>query len=313
VARPDAPETQPHLSAKNLGNAVLLIAVALPSIAFARWSAGDPWVRAHPLVTMNLMFFANMSVLFWLISLAQGSAWLIDPYWTIIPPLIGHYFAAHTAAVADPWRSQVALAVTWLWSARLTYNYFRRERWRFGYREDWRFFDYRRRYPRHWWWMSFFVAFVSQEVMLTLVCLPLFFVHQSAVPFGPLDAIGAAGCVVAIAIAHVGDTQLNRFMRANAQRARRGEPKVLMLDEGLWRYSRHPNYFGEALFWWCLGLMGAHLGAWWSLVGAAVNTAVLVQVTVMTERRMLEQPERVAAFREYQRRTSVWLPLPKKS
>ncbi len=332
MSRPESPESQPFLSFRNLGNAALLVAVALPSLIYSRWMIAcrpdappGPWWqpasladacaygRAYPLATANVLFFLNMTVLFWLVSLAQRSTWLIDPYWTIVPVMIGHFFAAHPAAVADPMRSLVALAVTWLWSIRLTYNYFRRERWRFGYREDWRFYDYRVRYPRHWWWMAFFVAFLSQEVMLALVCLPLWAVHASAAPFGPLDAALAAGCVAAVAVAHFADTQLSRFMRANAERVRRGEPAVLILEEGLWRWSRHPNYFGECAFWWCLGLLGAHLGAWWVLAGAAVNTGVLVQVTAMAEKRMLERPERAAAFRAYQRRTSAWLPLPRRT
>ncbi len=332
MTRPESPESQPLLAGKNLGNAALLVAVALPSMAFARWltacrpiAAEAPWWQlgplvadpcgyalAHPLATVNALVFVNM-VLFWLISLAQRSTWLIDPYWTIIPVMIGHFFAAHPAAVANPRRSLVALAVTWLWSLRLSYNYFRRERWRCGYREDWRFYDYRVRYPRQWWWMSLFVAYLSQELMLALLCLPLYVVHVNAATLSAVDALAAAGCFAAIALAHVADTQLSRFMRMNVERQTRGEPKVLILEQGIWRYSRHPNYFGECAFWWCLGLLGAHLGAWWALAGAAVNTLVLAQVTVMAEQRMLEQPERAAAFRAYQRRTSVWLPLPQRA
>lgn len=77
-----------------------------------------------------------------------------------------HYYRGHPASVADAVRSAVAVALTWLWSARLTHNYLRREGWEFGKREDWRFNEMRGQYGKTWWWMSFFAVYLSQQVML---------------------------------------------------------------------------------------------------------------------------------------------------
>jgi steroid 5-alpha reductase family enzyme len=81
---------------------------------------------------------------------------------------------------------------------------------------------------------------------------------------------------------------------------------------GLWRYSRHPNYVGEQLWWWGLGLYAVAAGQAWTLGGAAFNSVVLAAVTRMTEQRMLTcwPTARAALYRKYQQRTSVWLPLP---
>lgn len=105
------------------------------------WYSNTEWrrLRAQPLLLSNALFFVNVAVGFWLIGLAQRSFWLIDPYWTLIPPLLGHLYRSHPRAVFDPTRSTVCLALLWLWSARLTYSYFRREEWKFGQREDWRY------------------------------------------------------------------------------------------------------------------------------------------------------------------------------
>jgi steroid 5-alpha reductase family enzyme len=199
-----------------------------------------------------------------------------------------------------------------VWSIRLTWNYFRRERGRFGYREDWRYAKMRLERP-------FFaveqivVVYAAQHAMLVGLTLPFFAMAFGDIPFGTLDATLLVLAVVGIGIARAGDTQLDGFMRENAARVVRGEAKIPVLKTEIWRYSRHPNYFGEQLFWWSIAGLGVLCGPLWVLAGTAFNSCVLAAVTVMTERRMRAVPERQAAFEAYRKRTSVWLPLPPKS
>lgn len=82
------------------------------------------------------------------------------------------------------------------------------------------------------------------------------------------------------------------------------------MHAGLWQLSRHPNYFFEQLFWWSLGLFGATAGQPWVLLGPLFNTLCMVQVTRLTEERMLRRPERAGLYKAYMLRTSVWLPMP---
>lgn len=89
---------------------------------------------------------------------------MIDPYWTVIPVMLVHYYATHPLAPYDLWRSKIVILLTWVWSARLTHNYFRRERWQWGAREDWRFTEMSQQYGKQWWWVSFFAVYVSQQV-----------------------------------------------------------------------------------------------------------------------------------------------------
>ncbi len=128
---------------------------------------------------------------------------------------------------------------------------------------------------------------------------------------GPFDALATIGSLSGIVIAHVADTDLAAFMRENEARRARGEAPIAILDRGLFRYSRHPNYFGENLHWWSLGLLGVAVGAPWVLAGPLFNTLVMVRVTQMTEARMGERPDRAEAYRAYRARTRSWLPLPK--
>ena len=79
-----------------------------------------------PILFANVLFFANVTVGFWLIGLAQRSFWLIDPYWTLLPPLLGHLYQLLPLASYAPARSAIVLVLSWAWSARLTHSYFRR-------------------------------------------------------------------------------------------------------------------------------------------------------------------------------------------
>ncbi|XP_078447925.1 3-oxo-5-alpha-steroid 4-dehydrogenase (DUF1295) [Wolffia australiana] len=266
------------------------------------------WCARHPLLLANLLFFINIDVIFWLIGLIQSKHWLIDLYWTVIPPMLAGYYAFFPLAVSDPVRSAVVIALTCLWSIRLTHSYFRREQWRWGEREDWRFHDLRKKHGGNWWWISFFAVYLSQQVFLIGICLPVYAVHSSEKGWDGWDAIASGICVGGIAIAGFADTQLYRYMEKNRSLETIGEAPVLNLETGLWRYSRHPNYLGEQLWWWGLALFGWNCGQGWTAIGAALNSLCLAYVTVLVERRMLEKKSRAEAYRLYQRTTSVWIP-----
>ena len=323
------PADQPVLGRRNLANAALALWVPVPAIVCAlalfRWFPegslpADPglvWPATadqaaavllhHPVLAANLFFLVFVDLQFWLVALVQRSSWLIDPYWTLLPPLLALFFFAHPLAAPDATRAALSLGLLAVWSVRLTRSYFRRERWRFGYREDWRYAKMRVE-RRHFALEQLVVVYAMQHVMLVGLSLPFWAVAFRSVPFGALDVLCCALAAAGIAIAGAADTQLDRFMRDNDARRARGEPRLPVLDRGIWRTSRHPNYFGEQLFWWSIAGLGVVCGEPWVVVGTLVNSLVLAAVTVMTERRMLGVPERRAAFVAYRRRTSVWVP-----
>ncbi|KAI5078933.1 hypothetical protein GOP47_0006604 [Adiantum capillus-veneris] len=178
-----------HLN-RNQRNFFLAVCAALPSLAFygafltfhskgsaenVWWAHICTWSSAHPLALLNLLFFFNVSVLFWVVSLVQRSTWLIDLYWTVLPVLMAHFFSWHPKSTSDPFRSRVVITLTWIWSIRLTHSYFRRENWQWGEREDWRFANMRKEDSKHWWWVSFFVAYLSQQVLASEVLVSYLF------------------------------------------------------------------------------------------------------------------------------------------
>ncbi|MEW5310038.1 MAG: hypothetical protein WDW38_001871 [Sanguina aurantia] len=340
---PSTPAAHPPVSKlRGFANMVVLVVVALPALYFAHHlqhtctqaerlrpfdmpgALRADWQRAllqllepswwcalgqHPILAVNVVYFLNVNVLFWVLSLVQGSTWLIDPYWTIIPPMIGLFYKTHPASLFDPARSLVSMTLLFVWATRLTHSYFRREGWQLGAREDWRFTDMAAQIGRSWWWVSFFAAYLSQQVMLVGITLPLAAIHSSAASWDPVvDTLSAIAAAAGIALAFASDNQLRAFMLANEGRAAHGQKPVLVLDTGLFRYSRHPNYFGEQLWWWGLSGFALSVGQPWMMVGALLNSLSLVVVTYMVEARMMRRPERRAQFRAYQATTSPLVP-----
>lgn len=133
-------------------------------------------------------------------------------------------------------------------------------------------------------------------------------IHSVNVPLNIWDFVAVIVCICGIVVAYFADTQLHEFVSRNNEFKEAGKPVVANLDEGWWRYSRHPNYFGEQLWWWGLVVFAWNLGQGWTFVGSFVNTLCLAYVTTLVEKRMLKQEFRVEAYRQYQKTTSVWIP-----
>jgi len=309
-----------HLSGKNLLNAFLCLTALVPSYvavyfiytrcptdsaSYASWLDATCTVSmAYPIALANALFFLNVSVGFWIVGLLQRSFWLIDPYWTVIPPLLAHLYQLHPLAAYDLYRSCACLVLIWAWSVRLTHSYFRREEWRFGQREDWRYTKMQRDGPRSWPVVSFFAVGLAQQPMLVGITLPAYTIHFVSTPsFDVYDGIIAACCAAGILIAAVADNQLREYMMATPK------PSPI-LDSGLWRYSRHPNYFGEQLWWWSFAAYSVRLGQWYFVGGTLFNSIILAVVTVMTEQKMLSNwpAARASLYREYMRTTSPLIP-----
>ncbi|KAL0347481.1 UNVERIFIED_CONTAM: hypothetical protein Scaly_1764100 [Sesamum calycinum] len=280
----------------NLRNAVVALLAPLPSIFFylsflRHYSTAEAdslsplwaWCYSHPLLLANILFFLNVNLLFWLVGLLQSSHWMIDLYWTVIPVLLVHYFATHPLAEYNAWRSSLVIFLTWVWSVRLTHSYFRREKWQFGAREDWRFSDMRLQYGKNWWWASFFAVYLSQQVialfhmgfpdgyMLASLRCPL---KRQAI-----EHLGFFALVCLTGVTIVFDTQLHNFVSRNEKLKQLGEALVPNLDEGLWHYSRHPNYFGEQLWWWGLVIFAWNLEYGRMFIGALINSLCLAYVS----------------------------------
>jgi steroid 5-alpha reductase family enzyme len=247
----------------------------------------------HPIAVVAAADAAATVVVF-AFSVACDNSSLYDPYWSVAPPLIGAWWAlAPVAPDVNPARQAVALTLVTAWAARLTWNWLRG--WQGLGHEDWRYVDFRASAGRAYWAVSFVGIHFFPTVMVFLGCLPLFPALSAGTrPFGALDVAAVGVTAAAIAIEATADEQLRRFRRTPGAPGR-------TLATGLWAWSRHPNYFGETLFWWGVFLFG--LGAdpawWWTVVGPLAITLMFVFVSVpMLDRRMLaRRPDYAARMR----------------
>ena len=281
----------------------------------------------RPLLYCAVLLLANEGAYLWLLGLLHNSTWLIDIFWTLIPPLLHHLYSTHPHSLYPPLtpplssqpalRSYITLALVYVWAVRLTHSYLRREEWQLGAREDWRFTELRgwilpRLGGAAWAVAALFLAYVSQMPFLFAFTLPFHAVHTSTAPLSLLDALGTALSVAGLVLAERADTTLFKY------RQRPAEKRAAVLEEGVWGYSRHPNYAGESAFWLGLGLLGASAAqhttaggagpAWWYLAGGVCNAGLLLVVSVWVERRMVGKAERAEAYRAYQQRVSLIVP-----
>jgi steroid 5-alpha reductase family enzyme len=225
-----------------------------------------------------------------------------DPYWSVAPFALGVYWAAGAGVgAASSLRQGVVLALVLAWGARLTLNFLRG--WKGLAHEDWRYVDLRMKSGRAYWPVSFLGIHLFPTLIVFAGCLSLYVaVTRSARPFGLLDGVATVVTVAAIVVEAVADAQLRGFVRAPDRKA------TDILATGLWGYSRHPNYFGEMLFWWGLYLfaLAADPRCSWAGIGPLAITLMFhaISLPMMEARMSARRPE----FRDRIRRVSAFVP-----
>ena len=199
-------------------------------------------------------------------------------------------------------RSLVVSSLVLIWGLRLALHIHYRNR---GRGEDPRYRKWREEWGQWFVLRSFLQVFMLQGILLLLVAVPIVHVNTAAaLPLGWLELLGLAVWLYGFCFETVGDWQLLQFIRNPRNKGK-------LMTSGLWRYTRHPNYFGEVTLWWGLWLMTLALpGGWLTIIGPLTITTLILKVSGIP---MLERPyEERADFQEYQRRTSAFFPLPPK-
>jgi len=236
----------------------------------------------------------------WLLSLWRRDASIVDVYWGPGFGLIATVAWA-VGEGGDAERRALSLALVWLWGLRLGGYLGWRNR---GAGEDYRYQAMRRHWGERFALVSLGTVFGLQGVLQWLVSLPVQVVHFSAGgPLGALDAAGALLFAIGFGFEAVGDWQLARW---KADPAHRGQ----VMDRGLWRYTRHPNYFGDCCVWWGLFAIALSTPAGvWTLPAPLLMSFLLLRVSGVT---LLERGlrKRRPGYAEYAARTSSFFPLP---
>ncbi len=241
----------------------------------------------------------------WVISLPLRDASIVDPVWPLGFVVVG--WVAGLTGRGDGLRVTVLVALVTVWGLRLSFHLARRN---FGHGEDPRYQAMRKKHGERFGLISLVTVFGTQGVLMWIVSLPLQLgsgIDGRATGWAVLLAVGAAVWLLGFVFEAVGDAQLTAF---KADPASKGQ----VMDQGLWRYTRHPNYFGDACVWWGIFLVAAGAGgwAWAAVVGPIVMTVFLRNVSGVT---LLEKSmaERRPGYTDYVRRTSPFVPRPPRS
>ena len=252
----------------------------------------------------GLAAMAVFAVVGWLVSVARQNVTLVDSMWSLFFLLAALAYAKHADIldnlVNNP-RAALLLVLVALWAMRLSgYLSWRNQLFSKNSHEDHRYQAIRKNKEPHFWLKSLYIVFGLQLLLAWVVSLPLLGAINSSAPLQALDVAGALLWLFGFAWESTGDWQLAKF---KAKPANKGK----VMDNGLWRYSRHPNYFGEFCLWWGYFLIALSAGAWWSVASPLLMTLLLLKVSGVA---LLEKDigERRPGYADYIKRTNAFFP-----
>lgn len=252
---------------------------------------------------ISALVILGLMTLLWLISLLLKDASIVDIFWGagfVVSTWV--YFALTPDGSTG--RKWLITALVTIWGLRLSL-YILYRNW--GKGEDFRYRKWREEAGSRWWWQSYFKVFLLQGLLMWIIAAPLLAAQQGAAPdrLKFLDWAAVALWSIGFFFEAVGDLQMARF---KADPTNKGK----VLDTGVWRYTRHPNYFGDATQWWAYYLVAAAAGGFWTIWSPIVMTLLLLRVSGVA---LLEKTLAVTKpqYREYIETTSSFVPwFPKK-
>jgi steroid 5-alpha reductase family enzyme len=250
----------------------------------------------------NLLAALIVMVIAWAVHLIAGKASVVDSFWG--PGFAVIAWLSVSMGQGDGMRKGLIAVLVTIWALRLAWHVTRRNK---GEPEDHRYADMREKHPEKFWIRSLATVFGLQALVMWVVSLPIQLGMYAPTATGPgfLAGFGFALWFFGFFWEAVGDEQLYRFKSDPENRGK-------VFDQGLWRYTRHPNYFGEMVMWWSIFFIAVGApGAWWSIIGPMVLTILLLKVSgvSLTDKKMsIRHPD----FDDYKRRVSAFIPWPPK-
>lgn len=279
---------------------VVLVAYLVAGAA-AWWAIGAVGIE-NPYWALGAGYLAATAVIYASACLTNNGS-MFDAYWSVIPPLGAVWMAVNAPNGIDRTRTILVLVVLMVWGVRLTLNWVRG--WTGLGHEDWRYLDMYAKSSSPPWLISLFGVHLFPTLMLWLGSLAFVVaLTRSGNALGVLDYLAAVVGISAAVIELIADEQMRAFGRNKTPGA--------IMESGLWRFSRHPNYFGEILLWLSLFIfaLATGIGFWWTGIGVVAMLAMFLgaSIPMLDGRSEARRP----AFADYRRRTSALIPLPPK-
>lgn len=272
------------------------------------------------LLPMSLAVILTAMTGLWTLSLVRRDASIADPFWGMGFVLVSFYCLLTVNQATEAPRAWLLVALTTIWGLRLS-TFLLVRNW--SHQEDRRYQAMRKHHGRRFWWVSLMTVFWLQGLILWIVSMPIqasmvaeataiqttllgnepgsaesFF--RAGRALGWLDLVGFSVWLVGLVFETVGDYQMACFRRDPANAGQ-------VMDRGLWRYTRHPNYFGDFCVWWGIYMIAAVGGAGWTLFSPVLMSILLLKVSGVA---LLEKDiaSRRPEYEDYRRRTSAFFP-----
>lgn len=258
---------------------------------------------------MTTLFFQASSIililvtLLWIWSVFIKNVSIVDIFWGLGFVVVNTFYVFMSGELNA--RKIVILTLVCIWGFRLAIYLAIRN---IGKGEDFRYQEFRQNYgPKRYWWFSYFQTFLLQGILIMIISLPLLGINynNSNGNLEILDYLGIIIWIIGFTFETVGDFQLSNFKRDPKNKGK-------ILHTGLWKYTRHPNYFGDSAVWWAYGIFSIAAGSYWQAIGAVIMTLLILKISGVS---LLEKTlkETKPQFKEYIQKTSSFIPwFPKK-
>ncbi len=252
---------------------------------------------------MTLFLQAALIILFlvtllWVWSVFIKNASIVDIFWGFGFVVVNTFYVFMSGELNA--RKILVLVLVSIWGFRLSIYLAIRN---IGKGEDFRYQEFRKNYgAKRYWWFSFFQTFLLQGVLIMIVSLPLLGINSSANSgnLKALDYIGIAVWLIGFTFEAGGDFQLARFKKDIANKGK-------VLNTGFWKYTRHPNYFGDSAVWWAYAIFSIAAGSYWQIIGSIVMTLLIIKISgVALLEKTLNHTK--PQYREYIQKTNSFFP-----
>jgi steroid 5-alpha reductase family enzyme len=248
---------------------------------------------------MSLYVILGIGAVAWVASIVKRDVSFVDSLWSLFFLVAAVVFADSVESLSA--RGYLVFTLVAVWALRLCV-YITARNW--GEPEDYRYQSIRARNEPGFAFKAAYIVFGLQGLLAWIVVLPLLPAISSPAGLGWLDGIALLLWLTGIVFEAGGDYQLARFKR-------RSDSAGKVLDSGLWRYTRHPNYFGDFCVWWSFYLFAVAAGGWWSLASPIIMSLLLLKVSGVA---MLEKTiaKRRPEYSTYIRQTNAFFPGPRR-
>ena len=208
--------------------------------------------------------------LLWIWSVFIKNVSIVDVFWSIGFVVVNAFYIFMTGELNA--RKVLVLTLVSIWGLRLAIYLAYRN---IGKGEDFRYQEFRRNYgSKRYWWFSFFQTFLLQGGLIMIISLPLLGISSSASSgdLNVLDYLGVVVWLIGFVFEAGGDFQLMRFKKNI-------ENKGKVLNTGFWKYTRHPNYFGDSAVWWAYAIFSIAAGSYWQIIGSIIMTLLIIKIS----------------------------------